>query len=173
MRKAWRDAGRRNLNDSLIQDAQSVKVTQNPDRTTQGFYSISIKKAHRDCLSLPKGFEEWRLKRIERARLWNLKHKEQAKSKRKSYLGIVRREVIAAYGNKCKCCSESIFEFLTIDHINGNGKADRLEKNGTYGLYKWLKKNGYPKDNYRCLCMNCNWAIRSGDKCPHGRRKSS
>ena len=30
-----------------------------------------------------------------------------------------KERIIEAYGGKCECCGESIFEFLTIDHRNG------------------------------------------------------
>lgn len=75
---------------------------------------------------------------------------------------VLRKEIIFAYGSKCSCCKETAEEFLTVDHVYRDGKKDRNLK-----FYKSLKANGFPKDRYRLLCMNCNWAIRFGRKCPH------
>lgn len=73
--------------------------------------------------------------------------------------------VIDGYGGKCSCCGESHPEFLSIDHINGNGKEHR-KLVGTR-LYAILIREGFPKDNYRLLCMNCNFAIGHFGYCPH------
>lgn len=156
------------MNDSQI-DAQPIKATQNSDSTSQGFNPILPKESNRrDVLGLPRDdYFEWLEKRRNCAREWNRNNKERQKFTRTSSLKSLRKQVIAAYGGKCACCYESTFEFLTIDHKSRNGKADRLEKKGTYGVYRWLVKNNFPTDNYRCLCMNCNWAARVNGVCPH------
>jgi hypothetical protein len=77
----------------------------------------------------------------------------------------VRREVLAAYGGKCACCGEASEEFLTIDHINGRGNEERREFGRA--TYVRLRKLGFPKDNYRLLCMNCNFSIGRKGYCPH------
>jgi hypothetical protein len=80
-------------------------------------------------------------------------------------------EVIIHYGGdppKCACCGETIFEFLTIDHINGGGlKHRQLIKR--YNIYNWLVKNNFP-EGYQVLCFNCNCGkeINKGI-CPHKR----
>jgi len=76
----------------------------------------------------------------------------------------IRCEVINTYGGKCVCCDEIEHRFLTIDHINGDGKKHRYMA-GFRFMY-WIKRNNYPSD-LRILCMNCNFAIRMGDACPH------
>ncbi len=79
----------------------------------------------------------------------------------KNYHGKMNREnkktVIDRYGGKCVCCGETYLEFLTIDHINGNGCRDRLKNGGGGGskTYKWLIKNNFPP-GFRTLCFNCN-----------------
>lgn len=79
-----------------------------------------------------------------------------------------KREMFDAYGGKCTCCGESNYGFLTIDHIHRDGRKDREIKEKSYGkIYKWLKDNDFPKDRYRVLCMNCNWASRIDGTCPH------
>ena len=69
-------------------------------------------------------------------------------------------EMIDAYGGKCRICGESNWEFLCIDHINGGGKQHRKELGlyRGYAFYKWLKKQGYPVQDYQLLCFNCNGA---------------
>ncbi len=79
-------------------------------------------------------------------------------------------EVYAAYGGYCcACCGETNTEFLTIDHIEGNGKKHR-EEVGSGGrgfvLYRWLKRHKFPK-GFRILCMNCNFALGHFGHCPH------
>ena len=80
----------------------------------------------------------------------------------------IRQRVVEAYGGKCICCDESHWQFLTLDHPEGDGQADRAKHhNTTDQLYGWVIKNGFP-NNYRLLCMNCNW-VRRYDTCPHQR----
>lgn len=83
---------------------------------------------------------------------------------------LARRRVIEAYGGKCTCCAESEPVFLTIDHIAGNGKQDRDAGKSGVSLYKALVKMGFPKENYRLMCFNCNLGrARNGGICPHER----
>lgn len=88
----------------------------------------------------------------------------------------LKRETMDAYGGKCSCCGEDNLEFLSIDHIRGDG-AEHRRRNfgrncgaGGATFYRWLKKQGYPQDNYRCLCANCNLSARfGGGICVHQR----
>lgn len=96
----------------------------------------------------------------------------------KNYRISLRKEVMDAYGgsHKCSCpgCSATAIEFLTIEHIGGTGAAHRKEVGAGDGIYRDLKKRGFPdKDKYCVLCMNCNIArgVKNGDgKCPCLRR---
>lgn len=78
-----------------------------------------------------------------------------------------KREAIDAYGSVCQCCSEYRLQFLSIDIIAPGGRE--LHKKIGYGpaFYRWLRKQDYPKDNYQCLCMNCNFAKGMFGVCPH------
>jgi hypothetical protein len=91
-------------------------------------------------------------------------------SRRKHHMKLKLKTLEAYDGAFCKCCGESILEFLTLDHINADGNEHRKELNGRAGprFYKWLEANGYPPI-LQVLCMNCNWARHwSPDKlCPH------
>jgi len=73
------------------------------------------------------------------------------------------------YGKSCACCGETIFEFLTIDHINNNG-AEHRRKIGRSETYKWLIENNFP-EGFQILCMNCNSAKGFYGKCPHENLK--
>lgn len=75
--------------------------------------------------------------------------------------------MIVAYGGKCVCCGESNPLFLSLDHISGNGQADREEHGRGRVLYNYLRSLGYPKDNYRLLCHNCNASLGHYGYCPH------
>jgi len=85
-----------------------------------------------------------------------------------SYHRRVKLKVIEGYGGACQCCGESRMEFLTIDHINGNGRAERAKYPGG-ALYRLLLKEGCPTENHRLLCMNCNFALGRFGYCPHER----
>ena len=87
----------------------------------------------------------------------------------KEYGRQLRKDAIEAYGNKCQCCGEAHFEFLCIDHIKGGGNKHRRELGLTagYAFYSWLKTQGYPKDDFRCLCNNCNTSKGHYGYCPH------
>ena len=80
----------------------------------------------------------------------------------------LRAEIIAAYGGKCACCGEATEEFLTMDHIGGRGCHHRKEV-GTK-LYRLLRRSGFPKDQFRLLCMNCNFSFGMKGYCPHQRK---
>ena len=95
-----------------------------------------------------------------------------------------QRDKLAAFeaygGAVCKCCGETNLEFLSIDHINGDGAAHRKEmaKNSNsppssycgQHLSQWLRLNNYPP-GFQVLCMNCNFAKGHFGQCPHQRQK--
>lgn len=87
----------------------------------------------------------------------------------------VKREVFERYGGcVCNCCSEGHIEFLTIDHIDGNGAEHRRRifgKSAGMGgarLYRALKREGFPA-GFQVLCFNCNVAKGFYGECPHKR----
>ncbi len=79
-----------------------------------------------------------------------------------------RIDVISYYSNGsmvCACCGESIFEFLTIDHIDGGGNKHRKNERIS-NLSLWLKRRQFPS-GFRILCTNCNFAHGVYGYCPH------
>ena len=65
----------------------------------------------------------------ERSRTWRLRNPERYKERMQKWYKLnkqkFRRLVVEHYGGglnpKCACCGEELFEFLTIDHEEGNG----------------------------------------------------
>jgi hypothetical protein len=91
-----------------------------------------------------------------------------AKVKEKSR--TLKEEVLEAYGGRCQCpsgiCPEADKAFLTVDHVNNDGKVHKEEIGRR--LYQWLKRNGFPKIGFRLLCWNCNCGrAANGGICPH------
>jgi len=68
----------------------------------------------------------------------------------------LRSETFTAYGKVCAFCGEGRQEFLCLDHVNGDGKLDREAHLFGVGLYRLLRRSGYPQGRYRVLCYNCN-----------------
>ncbi len=99
------------------------------------------------------------------------KHKAKRRQIRIGRNSKLRAEVLAAYGSLCTCCGEFQSEFLTIDHIYGDGHAERKPSKGSAKrTYPMLKKMGFPQDRYQCLCMNCNWTKSRNAECPHRKQ---
>jgi hypothetical protein len=95
--------------------------------------------------------------------------REKNNSRRRQLARKRREAVLAHYGGICQCCGEMHYEFLAIDHVNGNGKAHRkdLGMAGTK-FYKWLIDQHFP-EGFRVLCHNCNMSYGFYGYCPHQR----
>jgi hypothetical protein len=94
--------------------------------------------------------------------------------RKREYLKAAKLKVVEGYGGRCACagCTETKWEFLTIDHIDGGGNIDRRATLlAGAKLYGWLIRNGFPKGKYQLLCYNCNCARHvNGGICPHIER---
>jgi hypothetical protein len=83
----------------------------------------------------------------------------------------LKHDVLVYYSGglpTCSCCGEKHEEFLSIDHINGDG-ADHRRMIGGRGknTYRWLVNNNFPP-GFQVLCMNCNFAKgHAYGGCPH------
>ncbi len=70
-----------------------------------------------------------------------------------------RETILEHYGKKCRYCGEE--EDLHIDHVDGDGKEERLLLNdakGNHGaVYAKIIREGFP-DRYQVLCRQCNLA---------------
>lgn len=101
---------------------------------------------------------------------WYINRGKQKKIKERQELKL---KIFDHYGNKCNCCGEDIFEFLTIDHINNDGADHRRKltgdkiRNGSSFVYKWIVQNNFPS-SVQLLCWNCNCGKRMNNGiCPH------
>ncbi len=124
------------------------------------------------------------------AKQWRLDNRDKAKAIQKRSMYEARMEVLQHYSGletpECKCCKEQMFEFLQIDHIEGNGAGHRRSIGmaqgdlnqvakqkergkislGGNGFIYWLKKNNFP-EGFQVLCANCNLGKRTNKYCPH------
>jgi len=82
----------------------------------------------------------------------------------------LREQFFEMYGGVCMCCGEKDIRFLTLDHVDGNGKDDRRERSQEAILREALSNLNTEK--YQILCYNCNMgrSINNG-VCPHSPHK--
>lgn len=107
-------------------------------------------------------------KHLEGSRRYGREHKEEISAKRKTDRRTLKQTVLDAYGGTCACCGERAFEFLTLDHINGDGADHRrvLASRQSAVLYRHLIAASFPS-GFRVLCFNCNSARGFYGYCPH------
>lgn len=97
---------------------------------------------------------------------WIVKNPDKHKANKQRHLRKLKLDVIQIYGGKCKCCGEEEPLFLTIDHVNNDGKDHRKEIVGQ-AFYRYLRNLGKRDPRYRLLCFNCNIARSLFGVCPH------
>lgn len=114
-------------------------------------------KVYTACAKCRKEAREYRNIQVRRAagkRAWDKRSR------------ILRGKLFSMYGNACKCCGETQEEFLTIDHINNDGKEHRETTPNTFKRWEEMLAT-YRPDLYQTLCMNCNWGKQQFGVCPH------
>ena len=108
---------------------------------------------------------------ISKAIKWAKENPEKRKQSKLNHRKKRKVKVMHHYSNgipRCDCCDENHIEFLTIDHINGDGAKHRKQiRSGD--LYQWLIKNNYP-DGFRVLCFNCNCSYGLFGYCTHQKK---
>jgi hypothetical protein len=92
----------------------------------------------------------------------------------KKYRAQQKLAMLEAFGWKFQCCGEDNPHFLTLDHLDGGGSAHRAQyaSNNNEQIYADAIREGFPKDKYQLLCINCNWAIGQFGECPHKSDKT-
>lgn len=117
--------------------------------------------------------ETHREERREYERRRRLKNPEKEAERLARYKRQLREQMIAAYGGKCTCCGENRYEFLTLEHVNGDGGSERKIAKSTDTILRRLRKSGWPKNGYSILCWNCNSAKGVYGYCPHEREREN
>ena len=92
----------------------------------------------------------------------------EKRSARQRELGQqIKKQAMKAYGGPCACCGEAELAFVTIDHVNGDGRFDPRSVGGA-DFYRKLRAAGFPNDPpLQVLCWNCNLAKHQRGICPH------
>jgi len=91
---------------------------------------------------------------------------------RKKYFQKIKETIFNHYGHRCVCCNESRIEFLTIDHVNNDGKEHRISIGLSNNIYWWLIKNNFPPEpKLQVLCWNCQEAKAHYGYCPHQKEE--
>jgi hypothetical protein len=67
----------------------------------------------------------------------------------------MRATCFAILGGKCARCGESEPEFLTVDHVNGDGAEERLSLHPDQ-IKRLIVSGKADLSRYRVLCRNCN-----------------
>ncbi|MDV3244829.1 MAG: hypothetical protein LYZ66_06625 [Nitrososphaerales archaeon] len=125
------------------------------------------------CRRYPEKVRESRRRTIQKRREYYraLKHAYALR-----YTNKIKRIVMRHYSRgsmACECCGESEMDFLSIDHVYGNGFRHRMalfgKPVGGYSFYSWLIKNKFPS-GYAVLCMNCNMSKGKHAVCVHKRK---
>lgn len=80
----------------------------------------------------------------------------------KKYKERIKRECFALYGSVCARCNFSDIRALQLDHdkVRPNRRRDEYGR-GSTGLYIAILRGKENKEDYQCLCSNCNWIKRS------------
>lgn len=127
---------------------------------TNGSPHAKCKVCYKARINAARDANRVNYRRVQNA--WNRPYKER-----------VRKLVFEAYGGfRCACCGETERKFLTLDHINNDGAADRMKIAGKrtasgWTTYRYLWKHKFPP-GYQVLCMNCNFGKRMNNGvCPH------
>lgn len=95
-------------------------------------------------------------------------HRFRAKTRehhRKKYLEL-KRAVLERLGGKCNQCGESRVPVLQIDHVHGNGCAERRAVSSAFRFLRKVLTD--ETGSYQLLCCNCNWMKRhENNECHH------
>jgi hypothetical protein len=110
--------------------------------------------------------------KLERGRTNKTARPDAVKRERKAYFDKLKSDVIGGYGGACECCGTTYMAHLTLDHINGGGNQERKQQSNRV-LYTRLRREGYPRGEYRVLCFNCNFATHVEGECGCQKAASS
>lgn len=96
-------------------------------------------------------------KRLNMQRYRNEKPEKYRNQSRQSKYRL-KQKVFDTYGRFCVICGFGDIRALTLDHINNNGAEERKIL-GERGVYRRAVEK-YRPDEYRIICMNCQFIKR-------------
>lgn len=144
----------------------------------ENWYKSSMKKHMYVCIPcLNKQIKQYQKNNPEKYRAWakryEINHAQEISEKRKLRNIKLKQLILDAYGQYCHCmggCTETAFEFMTIEHMDGMGakhiiKGNKSRLSGGI-MYRWLRDNNFPS-GYTILCWNCNCSRGLNGYCPH------
>ena len=74
----------------------------------------------------------------------------------------------AELGNRCACCGERDWMYLSVDHVNNDGGEYRKQSAAHYRVHRLLKHHRENPGSLQLLCSNCNHAkMRNGGELYH------
>ena len=83
---------------------------------------------------------------------------------------LMKKLVLQHYAKRkipwCECCHETLFEFLTLHHVYGQGMKERKRDPRQRVIYAYTLNENFPK-GFRVLCVNCNFSLGMYGYCPH------
>lgn len=82
-------------------------------------------------------------------------HPEYFREFDKRRYGRAKDQAWKLLGSSCLECGESEVEFLTIDHVNGDGAEERARKSRRQ-IFHDIAKGRVDLSRYQVLCRNCN-----------------
>ncbi len=75
--------------------------------------------------------------------------------RQRNYRIKMRNKILeTAGGAKCCKCGFTDIRALQIDHVNGGGRKENLNRNSLKRIVTTIKEN---PNKYQVLCANCNW----------------
>jgi len=99
-----------------------------------------------------------RLRKAENMRKYRAERPDHYAKQSRDAKAKIRATLFEMYGQECVICGFSDKRALTLDHINGNGNKERARL-GERGVYQ-KARDKYAPDQYRTLCMNCQFIER-------------
>jgi hypothetical protein len=126
-------------------------------KTGYNFYSWLKKN------SFPDGFQVlcWNCNFKKRNQEMAPSNPSKRQVQKSDYRKLVKQQCLERYGIICPC-GEDDKDVLTLDHVNDDGAAHRMET-GTRGFnfYIYLRKNGFPNNPpLQVLCLKCQYRKR-------------
>jgi len=100
------------------------------------------------------------------AKLHHGRYRDKDNARSKRWQITLRNLLHENLGEVCNCCGMKGRPFLTLDHINNDGRVDGYK--GGRDILLQARDSGWDKTKYQILCYNCNYAKRNNKgTCPH------